>query len=111
MLNMTKVAHPDMFIFFEKGMRDRVSYISYRYSKANNKYLKSYDPKEESKHIYLKANSLHGYAIFEFLTTSRFKWVDHKEFNLNKYNSGSSKGCALEFDIEYSKELRKLHND
>ena len=56
MLNMTKVelkfiSDLDMYIFFEKGMRSGVSYISKKYSKANNKYLKSYDPKQESKHI------------------------------------------------------------
>ena len=44
MLKMTKVkveliTDPDMFIFFEKGTRDGISYISNRYSKANNKYL------------------------------------------------------------------------
>ena len=49
MLNMTKaelklIPDPDMYIFFEKGTRGRVSYSSNRYSKANNKYLKSYDP-------------------------------------------------------------------
>ena len=49
------------YIFFEKGMRDGVSYISNRCSKANNKYLKSYDSKQESKHIiYLDANNLYG---------------------------------------------------
>ena len=56
MLNMTKVklefiSDPDMYIFFEKGMRGGVSYISNWYSKTNNKYLKFYDPKQESKHI------------------------------------------------------------
>ena len=50
MLNMTKVeleliADLDMYLFFEEGMRGGVLYISKRYSKANNKYLKSYDPK------------------------------------------------------------------
>ena len=54
MLNMTKVEieiipGPDMYTFFEKDMRGRVSYVFNRYSKANNKYLKSYDPKQESK--------------------------------------------------------------
>ena len=35
-----------------------------KYSKANNKYLKSYDPKQESKHIiYLEVNNLYGYAM------------------------------------------------
>ena len=49
MLNTTKVelkliTDLDMNVFFEKGMRGRVSY---RYSEANKKYLKSYDPKQE----------------------------------------------------------------
>ena len=63
-----------MYIFFEKGMRGGVSYISNRYSKANNKYLKSYDPNEESKHIvYLDADNLYVYAMSKFLPTSGFK--------------------------------------
>ena len=56
MLSMTKVklkliSDPDMYIFFRKCGRGGVSYISNRYSKGNNKYLKSYEPKQESKHI------------------------------------------------------------
>ena len=67
MLNMTKIkleliSDPDMYIFFEKCMRGEVSYISDRYDKVSKKYLKSYDPKQESKHT--DANNLHGYAMF-----------------------------------------------
>ena len=45
MLKMTKIELElipdlDMYIFFEKGARGRISYISNRYSKANNKCLK-----------------------------------------------------------------------
>ena len=47
----------------------------------------------------------------KFHPTSRFKWTDLKEFDLDKYTSKSSKGCVLEVDIEYSKELQELHND
>ena len=32
-------------LFFERGMRGGVYYISNRYSQANNRSLKSYDPK------------------------------------------------------------------
>ena len=64
-------------------------------------YLKSYDPKPESKHmIYLDANNLYGYVMSKFLPTSIFKSlrgliIDPKEFDLNKYNSNSSKVRAL----------------
>ena len=117
MLNMAKVElelipDPDMYIFHEKGSRGGVSYISNRYIKANNKYLKSYDPKQQSKHIiYLDANNLDGYAMPKFLPTSGFKWTDPKGFNSNKYTNNSSKGCVLEVNLEYPKELRQLHND
>ena len=73
MLSMTKIkleliSDPDMYIFFEKVMRGGVSYISNTYRKANNKYLKSYDPKLESKYIiYLDASNLYGYAMSKFL--------------------------------------------
>ena len=98
-----------MYIFLEKGTTDGISYISNRSSKASNKYFKSYDPKEESKHnIYLDANILYGYAISRFLATSGFKWIDHKEFDLNEYTSTSSKECVLEVDLEYPTEL---HNN
>ena len=93
-------------------MRGGVSYISNRCSKANNKYLKSYNPKQESKHIiYLDANNFYGYAMPKNLPTTGFKWIDPKDFDLNEYTSNISKGCILKFDLEYPKELRELHND
>ena len=93
-------------------MRDGFSYICERYSKANNKYLKSYNSKQKQKHIIcLDANNLYGYSMTKFLPTGAFKWIDPKEFDLNKYSSNSSKGCILEVDIQYLKELCQLHND
>ena len=37
----------------------------------------------------------------KFLPTDRFKWGGSKEFDLNEYNSKSSKGCVLEVEFEY----------
>ena len=111
-IELELIPDPDMFIFFEKATRRRISYISNKYSKTNNKYLKSYDWKQESKHIiWLDSNNLYSYAMSKFLSTSWFKWIDPKEFDLNKYTSNSSKGCVLEVDLEYPKELLELHND
>ena len=98
-----------MYLFFEKGIRGG---ISKRSGTANNMYLKSYNPKQEAEHIiYLDANNLYGYAMSKSLSTSGFKWLDPKEFDLNKYTSNSSKGCVLEVDLKCPKELCKLHND
>ena len=54
---------------------------------------------------------MYGYALSKFLLTSGFKWIDPNEFDLNKYTNNSSRGCVLEIDLEYPKELQKLHND
>ena len=56
MLNMIKVelefiADADIYLFFEKATRGGVFYVSKRYSKSSKNYVKSYDPKQESKHI------------------------------------------------------------
>ena len=105
------IPYPDMYLFFERSIRDGVSYISKRYSKANNN-LKFYDPKQDSKHIiYVDANNVYSYAMSKFLSTNGFVWIDPKEFEYKKYTSNSSKGCVLKVDLEYPKELRKLHND
>ena len=60
--------------------------------------------------IYLDASNLYG-VIYKFLPTSVFKWIDPKEFYLNKYTSNNSKGCLLEVDLQYSEELCQLHYD
>ena len=117
MLNMTKVeleriSNVDMYLFFKKGMRPGVSYISKKYSQANSKYLKSFDPKQQSKDIiYLDANNLYRYVMFEFLLKGRFKWIDPNDFGSNKCSSNGSKECVLKIDFVYRKELRELHND
>ena len=105
-IKLELITDPDMYIFSEKGTRDGISYISNTYIKANNKYLKSYDPKQESKHIiYLDTNSLHGYAMSKILPTSGFKWIDAEEFDLHKYTSNSTKRSVLEFDLEYPRVM------
>ena len=61
------ISDADMYLFFKKVIRGGVSYISKRCIKASNKYLKSYDPIQDPKHIILlHANNLYDYAISNF---------------------------------------------
>ena len=74
--------------------------------------MKSYDPRQNSEHIlYLDTNNLYGPTMSKFLPASGFKWVDPKEFELNKYSSNGLKRCVLEVGLEYPKELWELHHD
>ena len=63
----------DMYLFVENGMREDIYYVVNRYSKANNKYMNSYDDRKPSKYItYLDVNNLHGWVKGDYLRFSRF---------------------------------------
>ena len=62
-----------------------------------------FDKKESNNIIYSDASNLYGYAMPKFCPTSGFKWIDPKEFDLNKYTNNSSKRCVIEVDLEYRK--------
>ena len=104
-----------MYLFVEKRMRGRISYIAKRYSKANNKYMKSYDNKKPSKYItFLNANNLYGSTMSQYLPYSRFKQLNQKEIDklcLNSIGENSSDGYILEVDLKYADELHELDND
>ena len=71
----------DMLLMVEKGIRGRVSIISNRYGKANNKYMGDrFDDSKPSKYIsYLDANNLYGWAMSKSLPTHGFKWMKVSE--------------------------------
>ena len=51
----------DMLLMIEKGIRGGICQVTYRYAKANNKYMKNYNKNIESSIIeYLDANNLYG---------------------------------------------------
>ena len=58
-----------MHLFIEKGMREGISYIAKRYSKASNKYMKNYDNIKESIYIIdLDASNLYGWAMIQIFS-------------------------------------------
>ena len=59
-IKLEEILDIDMHLFIEKGLRRGISYIAKRYSEANNKYMKNYDPKKPSKFItYYDMNNLY----------------------------------------------------
>ena len=47
----------------------------------------------------------------KFIPTSGLKWIDAKDVYLNECTNNTSKGCVVEDDLEYQKELRQWHNN
>ena len=100
-----------MLFMVKQGIRGGICIAPNRYAKANNKYMKTYDPSEPSKFIiYLDANNLYGWAMSLPLPTHGFKWMGDDEFE-GWRNMPEGEGCILEVDLEYPKELHDLHND
>ena len=65
----------DMSLMIEKGSRGGICHAIHRFAKANNKYMKNYNEKEESSYIqYLDANNLYGCAMSQKLPVNGFKW-------------------------------------
>ena len=118
MLKMTEVqlellTDPDMFLFFERGVRGGVSMITKKYAKANNRYMgDEYDPTKPSVYIpYLDANNLYGWAMSQPLPCSDFAWLSEEETLEMTTDHSKIQKCTLEVDLEYPPNLHDLHND
>lgn len=121
MLKMTKVElellhDPQMYEFFEQGSRGGISMISHRYAKANNPYLKEYDPTVETSYIsYEDSNALYADAMCNKLPINGFKWITKAEnitqAEIMKLNPDDEHGMTLEVDLGYPEHLHDLHND
>ena len=97
----------EMLMMVEKGIRGGVSMISTRYGKANNHYMKDYDPNQPTKYIsYLDANNLYGWAMCKPLPTDCFEWMSKEELK-----DWKNQPCILEVSLTYPEKLHDLHND
>ena len=101
-------------IMFEEGTQEGMCQASYIYAKANNKYMKNYDKNKESSFmVYLDANNVYGYPMCKKLPVGDFTWVDDlsifTEDFIKNYDENSDKGYLFEVDVEYTKNIHKLH--
>ena len=106
----------DMLMMFEEGTRGGMCQATYRYAKANNKYMKNYDKNKESSFlIYDDANNLYGWSMCKKLPVGDFKWVDDLsmfiEDFIKNYDEESDIGYKFVVDVEYPKNFCELLRD
>ena len=86
---------------------------TYKYAKANNKYMNNHDKNNESSYLeYLEASNLYGWAMSQKLPVRNFKWI--KKDNISKFDEefikncdeNSDQGYILEVDAEYPENIR-----
>ena len=84
-VKLEKISDIEKYLFIEKGSRGGISYISKRYAKANNKYMRDYDSNKPSAFIsYLDMNSLYGWKMSQYLPYSDFEWLKNvDELDIN----------------------------
>ena len=69
------IKNNDMLVFIEKRIRGGICHVIHRYAKANNKYMKNYNKIIETSYLmYLDANNLYGWGMFQKLPVNAFKW-------------------------------------
>jgi len=116
-IELELITDPEIFLFFESGMRGGISVISNRYARANNPYLKpeDYDSTQPHSYItYLDANNLYGWAMSQHLPVGGFRFLTDDEIaqiDFTAVPDDSDIGYAVECDLEYPSELHDNHND
>ena len=82
----------DMLLMDERGIRGGICHAIHRYGKANNEYIKNYNKCLESTFpMYLDANNLYGWGMFQKFPVNAFKWKK----NVSKFNEDFMKRCRL----------------
>ena len=105
-----------MLLLFEEGIRGGICQATHRYVKANNKYMKNHDKDKESSYlVYVDANNLYAWSMCKKLPVSGFKYIDDisifTEDFIKNYDEDSDKGYIFVIDVEYPRNLHKLHTD
>lgn len=112
------ITDPDMYLFFEKGLRGGITTAVTKYAKANNPMVPGYDSSKKTSFIvYVDKNNLYGHAMRQKLPHSNYRWATAEEiaeFNtetLKTFDFDGDTGYAFEVDAYTPKELHDKHSD
>ena len=71
-----------MLIMFEEGIRGGMCQATYKYAKANNKYMKNHDRNIESLFLeYTDTNNLYGWTMWLMMPVKNFKWIEKDDIS------------------------------
>ena len=105
----------DQHRFIEAVIRGGVAMICKKCSKANNPYVKDYDPDKETSWLQMwDINNLYGYGMQNLLPKSTFQWLSEEEvnaFQAQEVSDDSETGYMCEVDLEYPHKLHDTHSD
>ena len=119
MLKLTKVElelfppdQADMHTAFNTSRRGGLIMCPHRYAKANNKYMKDYDPSKPSSFIiYMDVVGMYSSVQLEDLPVSGFTYMTEKEVrNWEDIFNREGERCFLVVDLDYPLELHNEHN-
>ena len=106
----------DILLMVERRIRGGTCHSIYRYVKANNKYMKTYDKNKESSYLqYWDVNDLYGWAMTQKFPENNFPWTkDTSHFNEDFIKTIMKKVMKynfFEFNVNYLEKLHELNNE
>lgn len=108
------ISDPEIHSFLKTAVRGGITQCTHRIAKANNKYLKTFDPQKKVVHIsYVDVNNLYGDSMSRNLPVSDFVFLlppEIEKLDISEYNANSEIGYMLEIDLDYPDEIHDAHN-
>ena len=110
---------PNMHIFFDRGMRGGISFVSFPYAVANNEGMDTYNTSLKRSEIkFYDANNQYGYAMRQPLPTHGFEWVETETMNIEAWKDfimnqtmDQEIGYFFDVDLEYPPHLHDKHDN
>ena len=99
-----------MLLMAEKGIIGGMCHAIHRYARANNKYMKDYDPSEKSSYLMQQdVNNLYEWAMSQKWPVIGFEWrkdlFRFEEEFIQNFDEDSNKEYILEVYVEFHREL------
>lgn len=112
-VNLDLISDPKMYDFLTRGTRGPLIHSLPGMAKANNKYMRNFDPRLPSEYLAcIEAKNLTEWAMSQSLPLSNFRFLSKDEVDRIDFQNvphDGSIGYMLEVDLKYPADLHKSH--